>query len=80
MIDDAVDFIGTAIIFVAPVVLVLVGIIVVVAYPWLLVIPVGLWWHAGAWKGAGTNADEPTALQVSPKPTLAMPKTGTSRS
>jgi hypothetical protein len=44
MIDQTVDIIGTAILFVAPFVLALIVIVLVVAYPWLLLIPLGTWY------------------------------------
>ena len=44
MIGETVDIIGTAILFVAPFVLALIVIVLVVAYPWLLLIPLGIWY------------------------------------
>jgi hypothetical protein len=44
MIDQTVDIIGTAILFVAPFVLALIVIVLVIAYPWLLLIPLGIWY------------------------------------
>jgi hypothetical protein len=47
MIDQTVDIIGTAILFVAPFVLALIVIVLVIAYPWLLLIPLGIWYLVG---------------------------------
>jgi hypothetical protein len=44
MIGETVDIIGTAILFVAPFVLALIAIVLVIAYPWLLLIPLGIWY------------------------------------
>lgn len=43
MIDETVDIIGAAILFVTPFMLALIVIVLVVAYPWLLPIPLRIW-------------------------------------
>ena len=58
MIDDVVDIAGTMLLIVAPIVLVLIVIVVVMAYPWVVVIPVGIWWLAK--KGAAGVSEIPT--------------------
>jgi hypothetical protein len=61
MIDQTVDVIGTAILFVAPFVLALIVIVLVIAYPWLLLIPLGIWYLGAKYApGEVPGADEAT--------------------
>ena len=58
MIDDVVDIACTMLLIVAPIVLVLIVIVVVVAYPWVVLVPLGIWWLAK--KGAAEASEIPT--------------------
>lgn len=61
MIGETVDIIGTAILFVAPFVLALIIIVLVVAYPWPLLIPLGIWYLVVKYgSDEVTNGDETT--------------------
>jgi hypothetical protein len=46
MINESIDVIATILVLVAPFALALFVIVVVIAYPWLLLIPLGIWYLA----------------------------------
>ena len=68
MIDESIDVIATFLVIVAPFALALFVIVLVIAYPWLLLIPLGFWYLvvkygsdevAGAEAPRKSQTDEP---------------------